>query len=91
MNEHYNNTVDDDEKIFPKWFCSPYCDECEKHTEFVKNICSHHRSHRRLVTCNYCQNDFKTVNNRQVRCSYCGRLIEQKLKTYTFEKVKKNS
>ena len=67
----------------------PYCDECEKHREFVNNICSHHRLHRHLVTCNYCQNNFKTFNIRQVRCSSCCRLIEQKLKTYTFEKFKK--
>ena len=48
-----------------------------------------YRSHRLLVTCNYCQNNFKTFNNGDVRCSSCCRLIERKLKTYTFEKLKK--
>ena len=67
----------------------PYCDECEKHIEFVYNKCSNHRQHRLLITCKYCQNDFKTFNNRESRCSSCCRLIERKLKTYTFEKLKK--
>ena len=90
MNKHYPNS-DDDEKIIPKWFYLnlPYCDECEKYIEFVDNKCSNYRSHRLLLTCNYCQNDFKTFNDREVRCSSCCRLIEQKLKTYTFEKLKK--
>ena len=87
MNKHYPNSKDDDvEKIIRKRF---YCDECEKYTEFVDNKCSNFRSHRLLSTCNYCQNDFKTFNNRDVRCSSCCRLIESKLKTYTFEKLKK--
>ena len=31
MNEHYHKSVvDDDEKIIPKWFYLPYCDECER-------------------------------------------------------------
>ena len=93
MNEHYpnNNNDDDDEKMIPDWFYLnlPYCDECEKYIEFVDNKCSNHRSHRLLVTCNYCQNNFKTFNNREVRCSVCCRSIERKLKTYTFEKLKK--
>ena len=67
----------------------PYCDECKKYIEFVDNRCSNHRSHRLLVTCNYCQKDFKTYSNREVRCSSCCRLIERKLKTFTFEKLKK--
>ena len=67
----------------------PYCDECEKYIEFVDGLCSNHRSHRLLVTCNFCQNDFKTFNSRKVRCSRCCLLIESKLKTYTFEKLKK--
>ena len=89
VNKHYPNS--DDEKIIPNWFylILPYCDECEKYIEFVDNNCSNHRSHRLLVTCNYCQNDFKTFNNRQVRCPSCCRLIEQKLKTYTFDKLRK--
>ena len=93
MNEHYpnNNNNDVDEKIIPDWFSLnlPYCDECEKYIEFVDDACSNQRSHRLLVTCIYCQNDFKTFNNRDVRCSSCCRLIERKLKTYTFEKLKK--
>ena len=90
MNHHYPNT-DDDEKIIPKWFYLNllYCDECEKYIEFVDNKCSNYQSHRLLVTCNYCQNNFKTFNKKDVRCSSCCRLIERKLKTYTFEKPKK--
>ena len=92
MNKHYpNNDDDDEEKIIPKWFHLnlPYCDECEKYIEFVDNKCSNYRSHRLLVTCNYCQKDFKTISNRVVRCSVCCRLIERNLKTYTFDKLKK--
>ena len=88
MNKHYNNDDDDDEKTIPGWFYLTYCDECEKHREFVKIFCFHHRSHTLLVTCTYCQKDFKTFNSRQLRCSSCCRLIEQKLKTYTFENLK---
>ena len=92
MNKHYpNNDDDDDEKIIPKWFYLnlPYCDDCEKYIEFVDNKCSNHRSHRLLVTCNYCQNVFQTFNDRELRCSVCCRLFEQKIKTYTFDKLKK--
>ena len=93
MNKHYpnNNNNDDDGKIIPDWFYLnlPYCDECEKYIEFKDNKCSNYQSHRLLVTCNYCQKDFKTFINRQVSCSSCCRLIESKLKTYTFEKSKK--
>ena len=88
----YHNTDDgDDEKIIPKWFYLnlPDCDECEKYIEVVKNKCSNHRSQRILLTCNYCQNDFKTFDFRHVRCSSCCRLIESKLITYTFKKFKK--
>ena len=67
----------------------PDCDECEKYMDFVDSNCSNHRSHRVLVTCNYCKNDFATFNTRKVRCSPCFRSIESKLKTYTFEKLKK--
>ena len=35
-----------------------------KKIEFVHNNCSNYRSHRLLVACNYCQNDFKTFNDR---------------------------
>ena len=93
MNKHYpnNNNNNDDEKIIPDWFYLnlPYCDECEKYIEFVDDVCSNQRSHRLLVTCNYCQNDFKTFSSRKVRCSLCCLLIESKLKTYAFEKLKK--
>ena len=91
MNKHYPSSDDDDEKIIPKWFYLnlPHCDECETYIEFVDNKCSNHRSHRLLVTCMFCQKDFKTFNDRQVRCSVCCRSIEGKLKTYNFEKLKK--
>ena len=85
----YNDIIE--EELIPDWFYLklPYCDECKKYIEFVDNKCSNYRSHKLLVTCNYCQKDFKTFNNRQVRCSSCCQSIEQKLKTYTFEKLKK--
>ena len=85
----YNDIIE--EKLIPDWFYLnlPYCDECEKYIEFVDNKCSNHQSHRLLVTCNYCQKDFKTIDNGEVRCSSCCCLIEQKLKTYAFEKLKK--
>ena len=85
----YNDIIE--EKLIPDWFFLnlPYCDECKKYIEFVDNKCSNHRSDRLLLTCNYCQNDFKTFNDRGVRCSVCCRLIEQKLKTYTYDKLKK--
>ena len=93
MNDHYHKNDDDNDydKIIPKWFYLnlPYCDECEKYTEFVDNICSNHRSHRTVIKCNLCQNNFKTFNTREVRCSRCYRSIERKLKTYTYEKLKK--
>ena len=52
-------------------------------------VCSNYQSHKLLVTFNYCQKDFKTFNDREVRCSVCCRSIEQNLKTYIFEKLKK--
>ena len=47
-----------EQKLIPEWFYLnlPYCDECEKYIEFVDNKCSNYRSHRLLITCNYCQN-----------------------------------
>ena len=91
IHRHYNNTDvdDDDEKIFLKWFYFSYCDECEKYLEFVDNKCSNHRSHRLLVTFNYCQNFYETFKDRELRCSVCCRSIESKMKTYTFEKLTK--
>ena len=62
-----------------------------KNIEILNDECSHYRLHSLLVTCNYCQKDFKTFNSRQVRCSSCCQSIERKLKTYTFEKFKKLS
>ena len=73
MNIHYPNNNDDDEKKIPKWFYLIYCGECEKYREFVNNKCSEHLSHRLLVTCNFCQNDFKIFNDREVRRSVCCR------------------
>ena len=72
MKKHYPNS-DDDEKTIPKWFYLnlPYCEECDKYIEFVDNKCSNYQAHRLLLTCNYCQNDFKTFNDREVRCSLC--------------------
>ena len=96
LQEYYRNmrnysTNKIEEKLIPDWFYLnlPYCDECEKYIDFKNNKCSNYQSHKLLVTCNYCQKDFKTFNNRQERCSSCCRLIESKLKTYTFEKSKK--
>ena len=89
MRNYCTNKIE--EKMIPDWIYLnlPFCDECEKYIEFVENKCSNYRSHRLLVTCIYCQNNFKTFNNRDVRCSSCCRLIERKLKTYTFDKLKK--
>ena len=89
MRNYCTNIIE--EKLIPDWFYLnlPYCDECEKYIEFVDGVCSNNRSHRLLVTCNFCQNDFKTLNSRKVRRSSCCLLIERKLKTYTFEKLKK--
>ena len=90
LNMPYHNNDDDDvEKIIPTWFYLPYCDEYESYREFKNFICSHHRLHRILITCSCCQNDFKTFSRKQVRCSSCCRLNECKLKTYTFETLKK--
>ena len=85
----YNDIIE--EKLIPHWFYLnlPYCDECKNYIEFVDGLCSNHQSHKILVTCNYCQKDFKTFNDRQRRCSVCCQSIERKLKTYTFEKLKK--
>ena len=60
-----------------------------KKREFTTNICSHHRSQRISVTCNFCQKDSKKIKYGKVRCSSGCRLIERKLKTYTFEKLNK--
>ena len=89
--KHYPKNDDDYDKIIPKWFYLnlPYCDECEKYIEFVDNVCSNYRSHRTVITCNFCQKDFKTFNTREVRCFDCCRVIKLKLKTFSFEKLKK--
>ena len=89
MRNYCTNIIE--EKLILDWFYLTLtnCDECENYIEFVDNKCSNHRSHRLLVTCNYCQNDFKTFNDRDLKCSVCCRSIERKLKAYTFEKLKK--
>ena len=51
-----------------------------KNIEFVNDECSHYRLHSLLVTCNFCQKDFKTFNSRQVRCSSCCQSNERKYK-----------
>ena len=93
IRESYSSKCNDiiEETLIPDWFYLnlPYCDECKKYIEFVDGVCSNYRSHKLLVTCNYCQKDFKTFNDRQVRCSVCCQSIERKIKTYTFEKLKK--
>ena len=63
MRNYCTNTIE--EKLIPDWFFSNLlcCDECEKYIAFIDEKCSSYRSHRHLVTCNYCQNDFKTFNN----------------------------
>ena len=90
---HYNARQNDDtniieEKLVPNWFYLPYCDECEQYREFVNIICSHHQPHRFLVTCTYCQIDFRKINEREIKFSVCCRSIERKLKTYIFAKLK---
>ena len=69
-----------------------FCLSTEEYREATRdfnNKSSNHQPHRFLITCNYCQKDFKTIDNREVRCSSCCRLIEPKLETITFEKLKK--
>ena len=91
--DSYSSKYDDniEEKLIPDWFYLnlPYCDECKKYIEFVDGVCSNYRSHKLLVTCIYCQKDFKTFDDRQLRCSVCCLLIKIKLKTFTFDKLKK--
>ena len=71
MNKHYHNNDDDDvKKIFFKCFYLPYCDGCDHYKEFTNNSCFHHRSQRLLVTCNYCQNNFKTFNDREISVQF---------------------
>ena len=86
MNKQYPNS-DDDEKIIPNCFFYLIVMNV-RNREFVNNICSHHRTHRLLVTSDYCQKDFKTFNDREVRCSSCRWSIKCNLKTLTFEKLK---
>ena len=61
MRSYYTNVIE--KKLIPAWFYLnlPFCDECEKYIEFVDNKCSNHRSHRLLITCNYCQKDFRNI------------------------------
>ena len=66
---HYTNLIE--EKLIPDWFYLLYCDKCEKYGEFTNKISSHHQLHRLSVTCKYCQNDFRTFNDRKARYSIC--------------------
>ena len=89
--EYENNcyhSIDDDEKTISDWFYLPYCSECKEYNELTNNICSQHLSHRISVTCNYCQNNFKRFNTREVRCSACCWSIKRNLKK-TLEEIKK--
>ena len=90
INKHDHNTDDEenDEKIFPKWFYLLFCDECKKYREFTNIICSHHLSHRTVITCNFCQNHFERFNDREVTYSPCCWSIESKLKNYTLGEFK---
>ena len=60
-----------------------------KNIEVTNNICSQYLSHRILVTYNYCQNDFKTFDTGNVRCSACCCSIERKLKNTPSRNFKK--
>ena len=73
ISKQYHKTDDDgdDEKMIPKRFYLPYCAECENFMQFVNKICSGQLLHRRLVKCNCCERDFRTLSDRQVRCSLC--------------------
>ena len=69
-----------------------FCLSTEEYREAtcdLNNKCSNNQPHRFLITCNYCQKDFKTIGNREIRCSSGCQSIERKLKTYTFENLKK--
>ena len=77
IKKHYHNT-DDDEKLNPNWFYLPFGHECGKYMEFANNKCSQYLSHGVLVTCNYCQNIFRTLTSRDVRWSACYWSIERK-------------
>ena len=85
INKHSGDD-DNDEEIIHIWFYLPFCCECEQYIEFANIKGSNPRSHRFLVTSKYCQNDFKTFNDRKGRCSVCCCSIESKIKIYTFEK-----
>ena len=52
----------------------------------VKIICSELLSRRILVTCNICQNEFKTFNTREVRRSACCLSIEKLHRRGIFKK-----
>ena len=63
----------------------------KKCIELTNNICSQHQSHRILVTCTFCQNDFRTFNTTEVRCLDCCWLTERKMKKYTLEESEKSA
>ena len=89
MNKHYHKSDNDDEKIIPESFFLLYCDECEKNRECTNNLCTHHLSHGTVIACNFCQNNFKTFNDREVRFSAFCWSTKRKLNTYNLEELKK--
>ena len=81
---YYHNIDDDDddgETVVPGWFYLSYCDERRK---FMFST---------SITCNYCQNVFKTFNTNEVKCSACCWSSERRLKqlanAYKLERRKK--
>ena len=94
LRDYYNKRRNDyaniiEEKLMPDWFYLTYCDESEKHREFANNKCSHLLSHRTVITCKYCQSDFKTFDTREVRCSLYYTLSKHNLEKYNAEEIKK--
>ena len=80
INENYHNIDNDDEKYFLIGFNYLIVMNAKK------TKCFQLLSHRILVTCTYCQNDFRTFT---VRYSACCWLIERKVKTKILEELKK--
>ena len=50
-----------------------FCLSTEEYREATRD--SNNQPHRFLITCSYCQKDFKTIDNREVRCSSCCRIV----------------
>ena len=80
---------DVDEKIISVVFYFLFCDDCKNYMEFTKNTCHQHLSHRNSITRNYCKNNFRTLNTKEVRCSIYWWSIERKLTKYNIEELKK--